>query len=184
MSNYVRMNYADVHEESRMNKVDVARDRRTAPSPVVAYVTKEVRRQGHDVTKPDGIKRVGWMLDAWRRAMQLHSAGMVISIECIELLGATIEQGINAGGFRKGNVRSGTTVINVAPDEIVPRLERLLRPMPSMSPLEFYREFELIHPFYDGNGRTGKILLNWRADTLVSPTFPPNDFWRHWIENP
>jgi len=177
MSNYVRMNYADI-------STTLALTARAAPSPVVSYVTEEVRRQGYDVTKLDGIERVGWMLNAWTVALRKFQLNVLIEVDHIALLGTMVEQRINAGGFRKGDVRKGTDVVNVAPDEIVPRLKRLMRLMPSMSPLEFYREFELIHPFYDGNGRTGKILLNWRANTLLAPTFPPHDFWGHWIENP
>ncbi len=39
-----------------------------------------------------------------------------------------------------------------------------------------YREFELVHPFSDGNGRTGKVLLNYLADTLERPTMPSDWF--------
>ncbi len=41
---------------------------------------------------------------------------------------------------------------------------------------QFYFEYETIHPFVDGNGRTGKILYNYLLGTLESPILPPN-FW-------
>lgn len=39
-----------------------------------------------------------------------------------------------------------------------------------------YYNFERIHPFADGNGRTGKIILNWLNGTLAAPVMPPNFF--------
>jgi fido (protein-threonine AMPylation protein) len=41
---------------------------------------------------------------------------------------------------------------------------------------QFYYEYENIHPFRDGNGRTGKILYNYLLGTLDNPKMPPN-FW-------
>lgn len=40
----------------------------------------------------------------------------------------------------------------------------------------FYFEYEGIHPFRDGNGRTGKILYNYLLDRMDNPILPPN-FW-------
>lgn len=45
----------------------------------------------------------------------------------------------------------------------------------------FYFEYEEIHPFRDGNGRTGKILYNYLLGSLNDPQMPPN-FWG--ISNP
>lgn len=40
----------------------------------------------------------------------------------------------------------------------------------------FYKMYEEIHPFSDGNGRTGKILYNYLCGTLENPIWPPNFF--------
>lgn len=40
----------------------------------------------------------------------------------------------------------------------------------------FYYHYEDIHPFRDGNGRSGKILYNYLKGTLENPVMPPN-FW-------
>ena len=39
-----------------------------------------------------------------------------------------------------------------------------------------YFAFEHVHPFPDGNGRSGKVIYNWARGTLDRPEFPPA-FW-------
>ena len=156
---------------------------------VIEYVTEEVRRQGHDVLNLDGIERVGWMLDAWSLAIRSRKARLdagrdpYFSFLTIERLGSLVEQDKNKKGFRTCGVRVG---FRVCPDyQEVPRLlNRLLDNIETMRPLEFYKAFEEIHPFVDGNGRTGKILLNWLNGTLLNPIFPPNDLWGDPSVNP
>lgn len=92
---------------------------------------------------------------------------------------AAMEAGLidEAGQFRKGGagVVSGKTVIHYAPDaERVPYLINDLfkwlnatEEHPLIASCVFHYEFEFIHPFADGNGRTGRlwqtlILARWR----------------------
>lgn len=150
---------------------------------VIEYITEEVRRQGHDVLALDGIRRVGWMLNAWAIALSNNLRRDNLVLAKIEVLGATVEQHLNADGFRRCGVRVGLHVCPPA-EEVVPRLTRLLKHIAAIAPLDFYREFEEIHPFVDGNGRTGKILLNALNGTLLNPVFPPQDFWGERIVNP
>lgn len=40
----------------------------------------------------------------------------------------------------------------------------------------FFKAYEEIHPFRDGNGRTGAVLFNWLNGTLYKPVWPDNCF--------
>lgn len=91
----------------------------------------------------------------------------------------TMEAGLidDAGHFRSGGVgvASGEEIIHYAPPaERVPHLIKDLfewlngtEEHPLIKSCIFHYEFEFIHPFSDGNGRTGRlwqtlILANWR----------------------
>lgn len=91
----------------------------------------------------------------------------------------TMEAGLidDAGHFRSGGVgvASGEEIIHDAPPaERVPQLVKDLfewlngtEEHPLIKSCIFHYEFEFIHPFSDGNGRTGRlwqtlILTNWR----------------------
>lgn len=74
----------------------------------------------------------------------------------------------NAGSFRRADVGPyfGKTEY-VLWDEVIPEIEKLAswynKNKKKMNPVEssarFHRKFELIHPFIDGNGRIGRLLM-------------------------
>jgi hypothetical protein len=149
---------------------------------VMAYCIEEVRRQGHDTDALDGLWRAVWMLDAWRTA-QVAESGDGFFLQTVEELGKIVEPIKNESGLRKCQVYVGRHV-PPPPKDIRDRLARWWEQLQKMTPIEAYKEFETIHPFVDGNGRVGKIILNWRNGSLDDPIFPPRNLWGRNIQNP
>lgn len=149
---------------------------------VIGYVSEEVFRQGHDTTRLEGIERVGWMLNAWSAALRSSHSRKPTMDDAI-VLGQMVEPIMNIYGLRDCGVRVGSRSCP-SPDRVLPLLTALFDQQHALEPIEFYKEFELIHPFVDGNGRTGKILLNWLNGTLLHPIFPPVDLFGSAISNP
>lgn len=73
----------------------------------------------------------------------------------------------DAGIFRTGQVRVGNLIpikANMLPQEIENLLEGYNENKKELHPFElaaeFHCTFERLHPFFDGNGRVGRLLLN------------------------
>jgi len=164
-------------------------------SKIHEFIKDEVTRQGHDINDPnDGGRRVGWMHGAWEYARQ--NADRLPTIEDVQRLGHYIEPENNhPSRFRGINVSVGTHEPPKHQD-VPGRMASLMTSMPFVracaddcggdnkktdyyetsgyghphaTPDDFYLQFESIHPFADGNGRTGKILHNWLNGTLDKP---------------
>ncbi len=144
---------------------------------VIEYITEEVRRQGHNLNVPsDGMERVKGMISAWQYAMAMSATGFKPRLTDITVIGSLIEPIKNMTGLRKIPVRV-TWQMCPDPKLVQLMLENLCEHGQSLAPLDFYRRLMEIHPFVDGNGRTGKVVLNWMNGSLAAPIFPPEDFW-------
>ena len=140
---------------------------------IVKFCAEECGRQ------KSGEMSVFHMWQAYQFAMEAQSVGeepgLPPNVSLIIRLGRLVEPLINQNGPRKIPVifASGGHATNW--QDILPALVNLCHHgIPKDDPDEYYRSFEKIHPFQDGNGRVGAILYNWHR--LDAPMTPPK-FW-------
>lgn len=103
-----------------------------------------------------------------------------LSLEMILFLHKMLMSGISddiAGRFRKENeyVRIGT-FIAIPPEHVEKRMKEILIEYTSNFSsyfldkiAKFHLDFETIHPFNDGNGRLGRVLMNYQLMRLGFP---------------
>lgn len=111
-------------------------------------------------------------------AIEHADAHTRISLTLVEQLGMSVEPDRNYYGFRKVPVYFDNDPTNQAipADKIKRALESLIEHGEELDAVEWYTEFEKIHPFNDGNGRVGAILYNMRLNQLHNPQLPPDVF--------
>lgn len=144
-----------------------------------SFIMDEVERQGWKRGSPDFWFRVGAMRAAWAHALGAHDAvgydpiesnGPYISLEAVRIWGMLVEPEVNARGWRDCDVQVGGDIC--PPWQEVPTRMAAWATNANLSEMtvdEKYLAFEKIHPFRDGNGRTGKIIHNWLLGTLEEP---------------
>ncbi len=157
---------------------------------IADFVSEETRRQG------DGPLDVGYMLQAWYDAIASKDRGDHLTLDMIVDWAKVIDPEANSATerFRVNPIWIGNSP---RPWRHIERgMELWIETVHSSTDLFMptitddrgasgnewaYFRFEEIHPFNDGNGRTGKIIYNWLEDTLRAPKWPHN-FWG--ISNP
>lgn len=133
---------------------------------VIEWASRECNLQG------SGELSVGWMLRAWNLAVRLAKLGPPTE-EAILRLGAMVEPTKNNHGYRQVGVRVGWSV--KGPWHEVPRqMAALVDAWGRLDAAEWFRSYEEVHPFLDGNGRTGSVLYSWHLGCLDRPVMPPN----------
>ena len=150
------------------------------------YCVEETWRQGYSLHTPDGRDAAGRMIGAWADAAERPE----VTPEAVERIGRAIEPDKNPDGFRRGAVYVGGSARLQSVGMIRRGIDLLCREAPKpgeaggLEALIWYWRFETVHPFNDGNGRTGKILLNTLLGRMADPVFPPHDLWGRPIRNP
>lgn len=146
------------------------------PYEVVRFCSIEAKLQ------MSGEISVLWMVDAWRYAIatsqNFSGVGryMLPTAADVVTLGRLVEPHENHNGFRKHGVRVGR---DIYPDwgNIPVQIMHLMDEVQNgIDPVVFFKAYEEVHPFGDGNGRTGVLLFNWLNGTLMNPVWAPN-FW-------
>jgi hypothetical protein len=151
-------------------------------APVIWYCAEAIRRHGGDLRRYDGIQTLARVLDAWAYAMSMQLERPYPERRDVIKLARLVDPEQNREGLRRTTSVTGRVV--PPHQEVCGALEDLLRNWQAREPLDWYREFERIHPLRHGNDFVGKILLNWIANTLQTPFFPERNFWGAWSKNP
>lgn len=124
-----------------------------------------------------GPLEVAFMIKAWEYAQEQSTKGNP-NLEDVIKIGQMVEPAENINGFRRHAIGIwGKPEIEFPhPTELWEQMNKWHANLVNMTPEEAYKWFEEIHPFGDGNGRTGKIIYNWLRRSLNDPIFPPNFF--------
>lgn len=99
----------------------------------------------------------------------------VITVDSMIQLVSVYQPGARIRAQNGMDVRVGTYIAPRGGSEIVTDLKDLLIAVQTkkLSPFETYMNYETLHPFQDGNGRSGRALWAWRLLRSETP---------HWFE--
>lgn len=149
------------------------------PFNVLQWAAEECDRQ------KSGEYSVYRMCRAWAWLKTEVRNRAMLTIEDIKILAEMLEPDKNMGGQYR--IVPVTFKNNTSPaihhSLIEDRMKGLITHQPTVDQsldesyiTLWYEEFEICHPFIDGNGRLGSILYNFYRGSLDQPTAPPDVF--------
>ena len=141
---------------------------------LVQFCAEEVRRQQDTPWHVWKLYRAfGWAQERYMKDITIYSA-------TIREIGKLVDEDADMG-YRNDSIWIGG-IAKMHHAAVPGAIDDLVNEQGKLTPLEFYARFEEIHPFFDGNGRSGKVLYNWKNGTLWNPVWPKDLYGG--IENP
>lgn len=119
------------------------------------------------------------MLDAFEKREPL-SEGLTCELQGLLTQGTydtlRYQKGERPGVYKKNDYVTGVQEVGALPEDVPEELGELVRELADVRPEQaltaaayFHAKFENIHPFADGNGRTGRLLMNYLLLLLDHP---------------
>ena len=111
------------------------------------------------------------MLDAFEKREPLSEA-LICELQGLLTQGTydtlRYQKGERPGAYKKNDYVTGAREVGALPEDMPEELGELVKELEGIQPGQaltaaayFHAKFENIHPFADGNGRTGRLLMNY-----------------------
>lgn len=95
-----------------------------------------------------------------------------IAVADVEILVETFQPGARIRDRPGMDMRVGSHIAPPGGPQIKWRLNNLLQYMLKHSPYKTHHHYEELHPFTDGNGRSGRMIWLWMMQKLNKPVAP------------